>query len=94
MINKLKRIYSCLTVLVICLASNVGLPVKAVVPINHVNLIANKTIADEKDSSMVLYSGVEIMSEDTTKVAGHYSHRSHYSHSSHVSHQSHYSSRY
>lgn len=92
--NTIKRILSCLSVFAICCMANLGLPTKAISPINtNIKNITGKIAVkqDTLSNSFVLYSGNELGLNNNTKLAGHYSH---YSHRSHVSHQSHYSSRY
>lgn len=87
--NSVKRFFSCLTVLAICLATNLGAEAKA--PSLR---FLDKSISNQ-DASFYLYDGKVLLqsatNENNTKIAGHYSHSSH---SSHSSHRSHYSSRY
>lgn len=93
--NTMNRIFSCLSILSICLLSNFGLEAKAVTSSPVANIIEQKKLAEiaQNNEAFTLYSGNEInMTEDNSnKISAHYSHRSHYSHSSH---RSHYSSRY
>lgn len=93
--NTVKRIFSCLSVLAICLMSNISVQAKSVTSSIMPNVIQskqNKEISTQQN--FILYHGATIDEAQSDKLAGHYSHRSHYSHSSHSSHHSHYSSRY
>lgn len=77
--NKIKRILSYLSVIAVCIASNIGLPVKAS-PVNNTKASINKT-----DDMLYLYDGKILKtdsasSNDNIKIADHYSHESHRSH--------------
>jgi hypothetical protein len=84
--NSIKRVFSCLTILAVCLVANLGLKASAGVT------IPAKIVMSNKDNSLYLFEGKSLISDtnlkDNGKLANHYSHRSHSSHSSH------YSSRY
>ena len=90
--NNVKRLFSCFSVLAVCLLANMGIEAKAITNSPIIAIMQNKEIASQSQY-FTLHSGI-IQTEDSQKLAGHYSHRSHYSHSSHSSHHSHYSSRY
>lgn len=82
--NNIKRIFSCFSVLAICLLTNMGFGSKAIAasPIN--TILQNKDMS-VKQTQFTLHSPTG-ETVDNKKLAGHYSH------SSHSSHQSHYSS--
>jgi len=83
--NKLMRIWSCLTVIAVWLSVQAGLPVKA-------NVIPKvQTSINQSQKKFLLFNANETGNQLETKIAAHYSHRSH---GSHRSHYSHYSSRY
>lgn len=90
-IYNIKRIFSCLSVLAVCLLANMGLEVKSF-PIMTSTTKLSKSI--QQDENFILYNGAETIFSENVKIADHYSHYSHSSHSSHYSHRSHYSSRY
>lgn len=90
--NKIKRLFSCFSVLTVCLLANMGIEAKAVTSSPVTAIMQNKEVSAQ-NQQFTLHSA-SIQTEDTQKLAGHYSHSSHYSHGSHGSHHSHYSSRY
>lgn len=90
--NNLKRIFSCVSVLCVCLLANMGIEAKAITTSPVTAILQNRENTSSNFSLFTLHSTVSEASD--SKIADHYSHRSHYSHSSHSSHHSHYSSRY
>lgn len=90
--NNLKRFFSCLSVVCVCLLANMGLEAKAITSSPVATILQNRKDVSQSSSMFTLHSAVSEAND--VKIADHYSHRSHYSHSSHSSHQSHYSSRY
>lgn len=90
--NNLKRMFSCLSVLAVCLLANMGIEAKAITSSPVTAIMQNKVSenAQNQVQQFTLHNGIT-QAEANTKLADHYSH---YSHSSHVSHHSHYSSRY
>ena len=89
--NNIKRLFSCFSVLTICLLSSLGVQAKAVTPV--ANMIHNQQQSITTGQQAFTLSPAMTTTENE-KLAGHYSHSSHYSHGSHGSHQSHYSSRF
>lgn len=89
--NRLKRILSCASMLGVCLLANMGVDVKATPSMPILNSAQELENIKQQNENFILYSGSEVVKEDSTKLADHYSH---YSHSSHYSHRSHYSSRF
>ncbi len=87
--NNIKRIFSCFSVLAVCLLANLGVDVKALPVTPDTPQIEENALQNE---NFILYNGsADAMSSSDTKIADHYSH---VSHSSHSSHRSHYSSRF
>lgn len=92
--NSIKRIFSCFSVLAVCILANMGVEVKAVTSSPITTIMQNKEVTSQPQTEQfTLHNGIT-QAETNQKIADHYSHYSHYSHSSHSSHQSHYSSRY
>ena len=87
--SNLKRIFSCLSVLVVCLLANMGVQAKAITTSPVTTIIQNKETSSQ-NQQFTLNNGIA-QAETNQKLADHYSH---YSHSSHSSHHSHYSSRF
>jgi len=94
--NTFKRIFSCLSILVVCFMSLTGVEAKSINAPHISNILQNSESIKNNQKDFVLYDGSNLINNasDNELIAGHYSHRSHYSHSSHSSHHSHYSSRY
>ena len=90
--NNIKRIFSCFSVLAVCLLANIGIEAKAVTSSPITTIMQNKN-ATAQAQQFTLHNGIA-QAEENQKIADHYSHSSHYSHSAHSSHHSHYSSRY
>jgi purine-nucleoside phosphorylase len=84
--NNIKRIFSCFSLIVICLLANMGIEAKAVTSSPIATIKQNKEPIAQAQQ-FTLHNGIT-QSETNQKIADHYSH---YSHSSH---HSHYSSRY
>lgn len=85
-----KRIFSCISFLVVCVCAHLGLPSDAAVVVPSQKEFSSV----DENRSLVLFDGASLLNsqkQDNEKLATHYSH---YSHSSHSSHSSHYSSRY
>ena len=81
--NKIKRLFSCLCILTLGLASNIGMPANASLT------KLPKTSITKTDNLFYLYDS-KILTQDASscdkaKLADHYSHSSHSSHSSHTS---------
>jgi hypothetical protein len=90
MINTIKRLFSCFSILLICIMTNMGLEAKAVsVPyIKSKSLFTHKSTTNVQQNAFTLYNGSSLINSKNDKLADHYSHYSH------ESHQSHYSSSY
>lgn len=89
--NNIKRIFSCFSVMTVCLLANMGIESKAVTTSPVTTIMQNKETTAQAQQ-FTLHNGImQAETETNQKIADHYSH---YSHSSHSSHHSHYSSRY
>lgn len=88
--TSVKRIFSCLTVLLACACVYLGISVDNV---NANTLFSNSTSLSNAstDSLLYLYDGKTLLAslDGNDAINAHYSHRSHSSHSSHSSHTSH-----
>lgn len=82
--NKFKMILSYLSVIAVCLAANMGLPVKAT-PFHNTKPTVNKT-----NNLLYLYQGRILKSDSATASSDKIRIADHESHASHVSHQSSY----
>ena len=86
MLIKMKRIFSAVTVLSLCLLANLGISSNATaLPLN----IQKKSVDNiQNANNFTLYSADALLNQakkDDEKLSYHYSRRSHYSHRSHYS---------
>lgn len=88
--NDIKRMFSCFSVLAVCLLANMGVQAKAVTTAPITNIMQNKQLTASNSQAQTLFtlSNTATINSNNEKLADHYSHVSH------RSHQSHYSSRY